>query len=192
MPAPHHSVFYRPDALPAAQPTASKHWRKGLANVSLMLAWLNVACLLWNQPQMWIHNVALNHVGSPECLLYCIRYGRVLRKEDDGWVRKCMEYEARPRGRQKRTRRVVVEKDCQTRKLNKEDACLMSEWMFLLVPAHPCSPGLRAVESLCGVFLLCSMREETFWRNYFYRVSLIKQSIQLTTLARCSGNWLTV
>ena len=25
MPAPHHSVFCRPDALPAAQPTASKH-----------------------------------------------------------------------------------------------------------------------------------------------------------------------
>jgi len=24
-PAPQHSVFYRPDALPAAQPTASKH-----------------------------------------------------------------------------------------------------------------------------------------------------------------------
>jgi len=27
MPAPHHSVFYRLDALPVAQPTASKHWR---------------------------------------------------------------------------------------------------------------------------------------------------------------------
>jgi len=27
MPAPHCSVFYRLDALPAAQPTASKHWR---------------------------------------------------------------------------------------------------------------------------------------------------------------------
>ena len=26
-PAPHHSVFYRPDALPAAQPTVSKHRR---------------------------------------------------------------------------------------------------------------------------------------------------------------------
>ena len=26
-PAPHHSVFYRPDAFPVAQPTASKHWR---------------------------------------------------------------------------------------------------------------------------------------------------------------------
>ena len=27
-PAPHHSVFYRPDALPAVQSTASKHWRQ--------------------------------------------------------------------------------------------------------------------------------------------------------------------
>ena len=26
-PAPHRSVFYGPDALPATQPTASKHWR---------------------------------------------------------------------------------------------------------------------------------------------------------------------
>ena len=29
-PAPHHSVFYRPDAVPATQPTASKHWRHWL------------------------------------------------------------------------------------------------------------------------------------------------------------------
>jgi len=27
MPVPHHSSFYRLDALPATQPTASKHWR---------------------------------------------------------------------------------------------------------------------------------------------------------------------
>ena len=27
MPAPHHSVFYLPNTLPATQPTASKHWR---------------------------------------------------------------------------------------------------------------------------------------------------------------------
>ena len=31
MPAPHHSFFYRPDALPAAQPTVSKHWRHPLS-----------------------------------------------------------------------------------------------------------------------------------------------------------------
>ena len=32
MPTPHNSVFYRPDALPATQPTASKHWRHLLSN----------------------------------------------------------------------------------------------------------------------------------------------------------------
>ena len=36
MPAPHHSVFYRPDALPAAQPTASKHWRQKHWRLSVM------------------------------------------------------------------------------------------------------------------------------------------------------------
>ena len=30
-PAPQHSVFYRLDALPAAQPTASQHWRQNTA-----------------------------------------------------------------------------------------------------------------------------------------------------------------
>jgi len=38
-------------------------------------------------------------------------YGHVLRKEDTGWMKKCMEYEverSRPRGRRKRTWREVV------------------------------------------------------------------------------------
>ena len=35
-PAPHHSVFYRPDALPAAQPTASKHWRRSIKSAEIM------------------------------------------------------------------------------------------------------------------------------------------------------------
>ena len=33
MPAPHYLVFYRLDALPAAQPTASKHWRQQHCNI---------------------------------------------------------------------------------------------------------------------------------------------------------------
>ena len=33
MPAPHHSVFYRPDALPTTQPTASKHRRHIITNI---------------------------------------------------------------------------------------------------------------------------------------------------------------
>jgi len=52
-------------------------------------------------------------------------YGHVLRRKDNDWVKKCMEYEvegARPRGRPKKTCREIVEKDCQTRKLNREDA----------------------------------------------------------------------
>jgi len=32
-PAPNHSVFYRPDALPATQPTASKHWKHWLNHI---------------------------------------------------------------------------------------------------------------------------------------------------------------
>jgi len=45
-------------------------------------------------------------------------YGHVLRKEDTGWVKKCIEYEvegSRPRGRRKRTWREVVQKDCKAR-----------------------------------------------------------------------------
>jgi len=33
MPARHHSVFYMPDALSAAQPTASKHWRQWITHL---------------------------------------------------------------------------------------------------------------------------------------------------------------
>jgi len=61
-------------------------------------------------------------------------YGHVMRKEDD-WVKKCMEYEVegpRPRERPKRTWREVVEKDCQARKLNKEDAVDRSKWRKLI------------------------------------------------------------
>jgi len=37
MPVPHHSVFYRPDALPAARPTASKCWRHVTSSSKLPL-----------------------------------------------------------------------------------------------------------------------------------------------------------
>jgi len=42
MPTSHHSDFYRPDALPAAQPTVSKHWRLCL----LILIYLHFMQLL--------------------------------------------------------------------------------------------------------------------------------------------------
>jgi len=56
-------------------------------------------------------------------------------KEDNDWLRKCMEYEVegpRPRARPKITWREVVEKDCQARKLNKENATDRSRWRKLI------------------------------------------------------------
>jgi len=52
-------------------------------------------------------------------------YGHVLRKEDIDWVKKGMEYElqgSRPRDRPKRTWKEVVQKYCQARNFNKNDA----------------------------------------------------------------------
>jgi len=72
MPAPHHSVFYRPDALPATQPMASKHWSimvctrchhndihtrfltKSATNVSQQ-EWLQILCI---QSTYWRVNSA--------------------------------------------------------------------------------------------------------------------------------------
>jgi len=62
-------------------------------------------------------------------------YGNVLRKGDNDWVKKCMEYEvegSRPRGRPKRTLKEVVQKDCQARNLNKEDAMDCGRWKKLV------------------------------------------------------------
>ena len=56
----------------------------------------------------------------------------MLRKEDNDWVKKCMEYEvegARPRGRPKKTLREIVEKYCQAHGLNREDTMDHSRWM---------------------------------------------------------------
>ena len=42
-PAPHHSVFYRPDVLPAAQPTVSKHRRLNHAlGTKIQISSLNI------------------------------------------------------------------------------------------------------------------------------------------------------
>ena len=52
MPAPHHSDFYRPDALPAAQPTASKHWRELLRLLNLFASKVNEWCLHRMAPEV--------------------------------------------------------------------------------------------------------------------------------------------
>jgi len=58
-------------------------------------------------------------------------YGHVLRTEDNDWVKKCMEYEvesAKPRDRRKKNWTEIVQKDCQTHKLNRENAMDHNRW----------------------------------------------------------------
>ena len=50
MPTPHCSDFYRPDALPDAQPTASKHWRLAMQhnNICKPTPWLLGVMYKWH------------------------------------------------------------------------------------------------------------------------------------------------
>ena len=62
----------------------------------------------------------------------------MLRKDDDNWVKKCMEHEvegSRPRGRPKKTWKEVVREDCQA-KLNKEDAVDRCKWRKVIKEAQ--------------------------------------------------------
>ena len=61
MPAPHHSVFYRPDALPATQPTASKHWRplKSYCANNLLHGWQSSS-------SMWRGRSMQNGLGTSQ------------------------------------------------------------------------------------------------------------------------------
>jgi len=62
-------------------------------------------------------------------------YGHVLRKKDNDWVKKCMEYEvegSRPRGWPKSTWLEVTRKDRQACKLSREDAMVCGRWRKLI------------------------------------------------------------
>jgi len=61
-PAPHHSVFYRPDALPSTtQPTASKHWRQSTEGLSRIKLGLNI--LRENYRCSWRHKLCQLSTG---------------------------------------------------------------------------------------------------------------------------------
>jgi len=68
-------------------------------------------------------------------------YWHVLQKEENDWGKKCMDYEVEgsiPRGRPKRTRKEVVQKDCQACKLNRKDAMDHSRWRKLVDDQESC------------------------------------------------------
>ena len=77
MPAPNHSVFYRPDALPATQPTASKHWRQFTTNYHIV--WNNNALpsVLWHRwfrirKSIWPVKIEWWGVGG---VVICLEWG---------------------------------------------------------------------------------------------------------------------
>jgi len=71
-PTSHHSVFYRPDALPDAQSTASKHWRhsKRLGSVMITtdhLVHRIMVRVLPTEISVWtIHRWNLRFIGFPK------------------------------------------------------------------------------------------------------------------------------
>ena len=87
--------------------------------------------------------------------------GHVLRGDDDGWVRRCVECGVAGPGPGERTWRGVVREDCRARGLSKGDAVDHCGWrrmvgnvrwlgrVFLLVPANPGSTGQKAAKRLC-------------------------------------------
>jgi len=80
MPTSHHSVFYRPDALPDTQPTASKHWRlwshsfSSFINFSMYSfhkdSWKEYMEKLMNEENEWDHRISAT---VKEGLADCIR-----------------------------------------------------------------------------------------------------------------------
>ena len=55
----------------------------------------------------------------------------MLRKDDNDWVKKCMDYEvvgSRPRGRPKRTWLVAVQRDCQLCGLGRDNVMVRGRW----------------------------------------------------------------
>jgi len=65
MPAPHYSVFYRPDAFPAAQPTVSKHWRQVL--YSALKLFLETFTVNRFRLRSWLADKHLQSAMKVEC-----------------------------------------------------------------------------------------------------------------------------
>ena len=129
--------------------TTNSHWAFQFLNIRLIGK--NFTCLQCNDSKLTVHTYCTliilyddalpskelrERLGVDDIALVLqqnrLRWnGHELRKNDDDWVKKCMEHEvegSRPRGRPKKTWKEVVREDCQAHKLNKEDAMDRCKW----------------------------------------------------------------
>ena len=93
---PLHSVFYRPDALPAAQPTASKHWRQICSGKSLILpmamtkvppsryTFANVSLQYVNNHKLFINHFLVK-VQNQSTVHMCLTVSMVIPEWDNLW-----------------------------------------------------------------------------------------------------------
>jgi len=79
-PATDHSVFYRPDALPA-QPTASKHWRDKSVQKHGMIKLLNVKDML--KISAWKQNRKKNYEKEQKKLMKSVSYCLVCKSSSE-------------------------------------------------------------------------------------------------------------
>ena len=106
----------------------------GKRHCSYDIGWLKTLFFLFHNP------TTRKRLGIDDIILILQQnrlrwYGHLLRKEDTDLVKKCTEYEvegSRPRARPKRMWREVVQKDCQARNLNSEDAMDRGRWKKLI------------------------------------------------------------
>jgi len=71
---PHHSVFYRPDALPAAQPTASMHQGCRGDGISIPIPIPYPQKILWVSPQdAHTHSAPKSYIPIPAPCLFTTR-----------------------------------------------------------------------------------------------------------------------
>jgi len=105
-----------------------------LVSSLFFFVWFPCGRLSWLHVSFWAHVNIVHHIISLQ-QNWLRWYRHVLWKEDTDWVKKCMEYEvegSRPRGRPKRIWREVMQKDCQARNLNREDAMDRGRWKKLI------------------------------------------------------------
>ena len=83
-PAPHHSVFYRPDALPAASPTVSKHWRHNTTNnnnnVKIFYHLVTVTAEIFRSDTMTTYSLFTECYNIPQLINYTLIFAVLYMK----------------------------------------------------------------------------------------------------------------
>ena len=175
-PAPNHSVFYRPDALPTAQPTASEHCRPNIKISKYFFNYLSKFFWLWHLICVLLVFCSICHIQLPESVLWISRrrkfyHGRALRQADQviifavSYSQLCKKY---GQSVTKKGGTMLLLVTLHTDALHIIFTLIFGIFnpiltirmcvnvrMFLLVPAHPGSPGQGSDKRFCACVCVC-------------------------------------